>query len=270
MSDPVRLFDEAPSELTSALRAEREFSNVFHEAVLKERVLTHIAAGAVPSALSVTALTWTSTAWPMLLAGVVGVGVGVGATLASVHPPKDVAPVVVSAVATPVKESPVAIRTAELAPPLEQPPLIAVPPTDRAIPRIDKTIAITSSLVDETRRYERAEAALRDKKASVAIDELRGYLDAYPRGTLRNEVRLTLLEALFADGRFIEARDLAKGLIDERELRDRRAEIVHVLVRSRVQLGECNDAAADVVKVPEAAPALKRVLAECPAAAGRQ
>jgi TolA-binding protein len=125
-------------------------------------------------------------------------------------------------------------------------------------------------LVDETRRYERAEAALRDKRASVAIDELREYLTVYQHGSLRNEVRLTLLEALFADGRFSEARDLAKGLVGDLELRDRRAEIVRVLVRSRVRLGECEEAAADLARVPDAAPALTRDVAQCPARAAAQ
>ncbi len=258
MKDPVRLLDEAPdSDLSSALRAERDFAGALDGAALKGRLLANVAAGALPSALSVTASTWTTTALPTVLAGLVGVGAGVAGTLAVVERHTPAASTVAIARVEEVPASSV------VATPVS-PPEPASPPTpERPARRVETSSTASSSLVDETRRYERAEAALRDGRPAVAIDQLRGYLKVYPSGSLRGEVRLTLLEALFAAERFRDARDLAAGLVADAELADRRGEIVRLLIRSRVQLGECDAAARDLAAVRDAAPALIKAVAQC-------
>ena len=48
----------------------------------------------------------------------------------------------------------------------------------------------------ETRRYDRAEAALLDEQTAIAVDELCDDLRVYPTGSLRDEARLSLLDPL--------------------------------------------------------------------------
>jgi TolA-binding protein len=264
MNDPVRLLDDVlASDLSAALRAEREVAAALDGAALKQRVLENVAAGAVPSALSVTASTWTTTALPALLAGIVGMGVGVAVTLAVVEPnapTANAAAPIIAATPTPRVEEPSPAPSP--LPPVERPrrPALSSSPSASSSASLS---ASSSKLADETRRYERAEAALRDGRPGVSVDELRDYLKTYPGGSLHNEARLTLLEALFANGRFADARDLAKDLVDDRQLADRRGEIVRVLVRSRVRLGECDAAAADLATLRGAPPALVTSVAQC-------
>lgn len=242
MNDPIRLLDEAPaSALSSALSAERELSATLNGAALKSRVLANVAAGAVPSAMSVTASTWTSTALPTVLAGLIGVGIGVAGTLAV----SDRTASVQSPVEHPVASNDVPAPPAPMMPPEPTTNEATETPTPRRqSTRVEpESAASRSTLVDETRRYERAAAALRDGRAAVAIDELRAYLRAYPTGALHDEVRLSLLEAYFAAGRFEDARSLGRTLSTDERLRDRRREIVRVLVKSELELHECGEAA---------------------------
>jgi len=264
MNDPVRLLNEAPdSDLSSALRAEHDLASALDGAALKGRLLANVAAGALPSALSATASTWTTTALPTVLAGLVGVGVGVAGTLAVVERQTPAASIVAT-VAPRVEEVPAAsLVTTPVAPPEPASPPSPERPAWRAEPSSPASSAASSSLVDETRRYERAEAALRDSRPAVAVDELAGYLRAYPKGSLSDEVRLTLLEALFAAERFRDARDLAKNLVADPDLAERHGEIVRLLIRSRVQLGECAAASRDLAAVRGAAPALTKAVAQC-------
>jgi TolA-binding protein len=123
----------------------------------------------------------------------------------------------------------------------------------------------TTSLGDETRRYERAAAALRAGEPIAAAEELRAYLARYPQGTLRDEARLSLLEARFAAGDFRGARDLAVELAADDALRSRRREIVEVLVRAQIALGAC-DAARVSLDARDArgdAAALREELSRC-------
>ena len=243
MSDPVRLKDDpAFEDLARALADEQAIAGALPTAALKGRVLAGLASsGALATGGAATAAFGKGA---LLLSGLTGLALGLAGTLAveralddggSVTPPPP--PVVEAPVAEmPVAEMPV-VETPVANTPVVETPVVETPvepavrrraaredPAKAAPARGERGLG-ESSLADEMRRYERAEVALRERRFEVAIDELQAYLRAYPRGTLRAEVRLSLLEATLGARRYREARSLARELAKDPALAARREEI---------------------------------------------
>ena len=121
---------------------------------------------------------------------------------------------------------------------------VVAPVIARPAPRpriVDTHTAPPSSGPTELERYDEAVAALRGGRVDDAATLFAGLLAAYPRGVLRPEAQMSLLESLYRAGRFaavVEAVPVALRDVD-----DVRALEVHRLAGDAlVQLGRCDEA----------------------------
>lgn len=90
---------------------------------------------------------------------------------------------------------------------VEEPP----PPREVAKPR---QAASASRIQGEVQALDRARAALRSGSSALALERLRDYSNAYPRGSLRLEAEVLRIEAFAAAGNHTEASHRAKRILD--------------------------------------------------------
>ena len=84
-------------------------------------------------------------------------------------------------------------------------------------------------------------AALRGSRVDEAATLFAGLLTAYPKGVLRPEAQMSLLESLYRAGRFAAVVDAVPAAL--RDVDEVRALEVHRLAADAlVQLGRCNEA----------------------------
>ena len=90
--------------------------------------------------------------------------------------------------------------------------------------------------------YERGRAALRGGKLTQAISTFEAYRRRFPRGELRTETGLSLLDALFRAGRLARAEALAAALLRDGVAAERRGEVLRVRAEALARLGRCDSA----------------------------
>lgn len=231
MSEPRRLLEDldAPAELREALAAERRGAASWDPGPLGERVAQALSAGAPlgagagaglgGSGLLVGTKALVATA---LVSAALGAG-GHAAWTAASRP----APGLTVSATPPASTAPAPAFPAPSAPPVPQAPLeslepqaplVSAPPPTTAVPAkaphpLRPAAAAPSgqsALAEELRLYERGEAALAEGHLEVAVRELKRYLTEHPRGTLRAEAELALVEALARSGRCDEAQARAQ------------------------------------------------------------
>lgn len=222
MSEPRRLLDDpdAPAELREALGAELRGAQDWDPGPLGERVAAAASAGASLGAGVGAGAGATASAGGILVGtkalvatALVSAALGAGGhaawtSLARPQPalivPAPAAEAVVPVPTVPVPQVASAPTGTESA---------AAPASARA-PRAPRPAADaprgTSALAEELRLYERGEAALAEGHLEVAVRELRRYLAEHPRGTLRAEAELALVQALARSGRCEEAQARAR------------------------------------------------------------
>jgi TolA-binding protein len=95
--------------------------------------------------------------------------------------------------------------------PSSQPVPRAAPkaPSPLPVPPLPSTPAppAPSTLAEELKLYERAQGALEEGRAALAVVEFRRYRSLYPRGRLRADADAGLIKALTLAGRLEEAQD---------------------------------------------------------------
>lgn len=204
MKRPTRLRD-SDDPLAAALEAETQDAQHLAVAPLRHRVVAAVDAGASP---------WTEASTMGLAshAVVLAIGLAVGAVghagwVARSAPPD------VSVPAPP----PLAANTAPASPPpsstqSSQPAPRAAPkaPSPSPVPPpLPSTPAppAPSTLAEELKLYERAQGALEEGRAALAVVEFRRYRSLYPRGRLRADADAGLIKALTLAGRLEEAQD---------------------------------------------------------------
>jgi hypothetical protein len=117
-----------------------------------------------------------------------------------------------------------------------------------------------SNLAQDLADYDRGRAALDAGALEDAARALRAYLERHPRGRLRLEARLDLLEALVQLERPREALPLAEALLEDPAAAHRRPELSRLVVELRVAVGDCSGARALAREGP---PALLRSAQKC-------
>ncbi|MCC7069877.1 MAG: hypothetical protein IT383_01055 [Deltaproteobacteria bacterium] len=193
MSDPRRLLDdpEAPAELKAALAAERHVGALYDPSALGARVAQAVAAGAPLSAGAMAHAWWLGPKALIVTAAVsAALGAGGHAVYIAATAPSTVPPVVAPA--------PAPMATAPAAPIV---PVEPVPASSTPAPAAPRAPRAPAALADELRLYERGEAALVEGHYEVAVRELERYLGEFPKGTLRAEAELGLVQALAKSGR---------------------------------------------------------------------
>jgi len=152
-----------------------------------------------------TAAVATTSLWPWVSAGVIGlvvagavVGTRVGRHAPEPHP---VAPAVTAPL--PSVPPPVADAVAEPAP-------RAVAPTQR-----NRAVTTAGDLRDQVAFIDSARTAMSAGNSRRALEILRRYLDRYPVGSFRPEAIALEVEALMKLGREAEARALAERFVAE-------------------------------------------------------
>lgn len=201
MSDPRRLLDDAdaPLELRAALAAERNLGGQYDPSALGARVAHAMAAGA-PLGAGALGTSWWLGPKAILATAVVSAALGAGGhALYTAYAP---GPAAAPAVAQPASPPP---TTAPASPPVEVSPAPAPAAAPSAAPAPTRPPRAQGALADELRLYERGEAALLEGHYDVAVRELERYLGEFPRGTLRAEAELALVQALAKSGRCEEA-----------------------------------------------------------------
>ncbi|MBI1946198.1 MAG: hypothetical protein HYS27_10900 [Deltaproteobacteria bacterium] len=202
MSDPRRLFDdpEAPAELRAALAAERHLGEQYDPTALGARVAQAVAAGA-PLGAGALGTSWWLGPKAMLATAVVSAALGAGGhALYTEYAAAPAAPVAPTTVVAPAPAAP-----AVSAPPAEAfaapPPPAKAPTVAQSTPRAPRDARAPGALADELSLYERGEAALVEGHYDIAVRELERYLGEFPRGTLRAEAELALVQAFAKSGR---------------------------------------------------------------------
>jgi hypothetical protein len=205
MTSPTRL-RHSDDPLSAALEAEAQDAQHLALAPLRRRVLASVDAGASP---------WTeaSTVGLASHAVVLVVGLALGAVAHAGWVATSTAPAA-SVVPT---EAPLAATTAAAVPASPPPPPTTTPP--RAAlrspppsppPRSPSPArSPSSSLADELQLFERAQGALEEGRAALAVVEFRRYRSLYPQGRLRADADAGLIRALTIAGRLEEAQDEA-------------------------------------------------------------
>jgi hypothetical protein len=171
---------------------------------------TTAAAKALAASAAVTktsAVAGTSTLWPWVSAGVLGLAVAgavVGARARHV-PARPVAP---EAVAVPAAVAPKVAGPAQSAPVMEEVAASPAPSRRRGAP-------VARDLGDQIEFIDAVRAALSVGADRRALDLLRDYQDRYPSGSFRPEATALRVEALVKLGRQAEARSLAERFVVE-------------------------------------------------------
>ncbi len=157
------------------------------------------------AATKATAAVATTSLWPWVSAGVIGlvvagavVGTRAGRQASEPHP---VAPAITAPL--PPVPPPVADVVAE-------PPPRAVAPTQRS-----RAVTTAGDLRDQVAFIDSARTAMSTGGSRRALEILRRYLDRYPAGSFRPEAIALEVEALMKLGREAEARALAERFVAE-------------------------------------------------------
>lgn len=207
MKSPTRL-RHSDDPLAAALEAEAQDAQHLAVAPLRHRVVAAVDAGASP---------WTEASTMGLAshAVVLAVGLAVGA----------VGHAGWVATSTPAVSVPAPLATTAATAPASPPPPSTqpVPPVPQAVPRaapkapspspvpppLPSTPAppAPSTLAEELKLYERAQGALEEGRAALAVVEFRRYRSLYPRGRLRADADAGLIKALTLAGRLEEAQE---------------------------------------------------------------
>jgi hypothetical protein len=202
MKSPTRLRD-SDDPLAAALEAEAQDAQHLAVAPLRHRVVAAVDAGASP---------WTelSTTGLATHAVVLAVGLALGALghagwVATSTPAVSVVPAPLPLAAT------TATAPSSSPSPSSQPVPRAAPkaPSPLPVPPLPSTPAppAPSTLAEELKLYERAQGALEEGRAALAVVEFRRYRSLYPRGRLRADADAGLIKALTLAGRLEEAQD---------------------------------------------------------------
>ena len=108
------------------------------------------------------------------------------------------------------------------------------PQKTRPRPRVD-----ANSFEKDLAAYDRAHAAFSEGRLSEAVRQFRTYIEARPRGRLRLEAELNLVDALVRLGRDAESLKVVERLVSDPQARARRAELRSLGVRLKVNVGDC-------------------------------
>ena len=164
---------------------------------------------ATAAATKATAAVATTSLWPWVSAGVIGLvvaGAVVGTRVGrDAREPHRVSP----AVTTPLPRVP---------PPVPAEPAAAVAePAPRAVAPTQRSRAVTAAgdLRDQVGFIDSARTAMSAGSSGRALEILRRYLDRYPAGSFRPEAIALEVEALMKLGREAEARALAERFVAE-------------------------------------------------------
>lgn len=213
MSDPRRLLDDpdAPAALREALAAEAHRTDLYDPSALAARVAQGIAAAA-PAASTATAGS-ALLFGPKVLVVTALLSAAVGAGSHAVYRARADTPALPVATAAAWRPAPTLQALPEAQPSAPAPALAPAPASVAPVPPPPAPASAArapaavrpGALADELRLYERGEAALLEGRLDVAVRELKRYLAEHPRGTLRAEAELALVQALARSGRCDEA-----------------------------------------------------------------
>ena len=78
-----------------------------------------------------------------------------------------------------------------------------------------------------------------DMMEAAPVRQFRTYIEAWPRGRLRLEAELNLVDALVRLGRDAESLEVVERLVRDPQARARRAELRSLGVRLKVNVGDC-------------------------------
>jgi hypothetical protein len=209
MKSPTRLRD-SDDPLAAALEVEAQDAQHLAVAPLRHRVVAAVDAGASP---------WTEASTTGLAshAVVLAVGLALGAVghagWATSTPAVSV-PAPLPLAATTAATAPSSPPTSTLPSPQPVPRAAAKAPSPLPVPSpvpppLPSTPAppAPSTLAEELKLYERAQGALEEGRAALAVVEFRRYRSLYPRGRLRADADAGLIKALTLAGRLEEAQD---------------------------------------------------------------